>query len=132
MAAIEGLGVLASKFVALLVGTSPDFDRTCSALAVGPRHCVIAAALVNLAATLAPPGALTTSDVGSLGASTLFLTVWVIWTRPVHALRAFMQPRRIAPRAVTLSKTALAAPWSSGANGIAVPSPATSSPFPLH
>jgi hypothetical protein len=131
MAAFTVLGVLASKFAAPLIGTSPDFDRTCNALAVGRRHCIFAAALVNLAATMAPPGALTMSDVGSLGASTLLLTVWISWLRPVYVLREFLQPRRASvARVVTLAETALAAPWKFRRTVVALPSTAMSHPAP--
>ena len=73
MSAIEVLGALASKFLAPLIGTSPDFDRTCRALAIGGRPCLITAAIVNLASTMAPTRALSTQDVGAMGASALFL-----------------------------------------------------------
>ena len=72
MPAIEVLGAWASKFLAPLIGTSPDFDRTCRVLAIGRRRCLITATIVNLASTMAPPGSLSSQDAGAMGASALF------------------------------------------------------------
>jgi hypothetical protein len=110
MSAIEVLGAWASKFLAPLIGTSPDFDRTRRVLAIGRRPCLITAAITNLASTVAPPGSLSTQDIGAMGALALFLSVWVTYQQPVHALReTFGFRKAYAEGANALAETALVA-----------------------
>ena len=59
---------------------------------------------------MAPTGALSTQDVGVMGASALFLSVWVTYQRPVHALReTFGFRKAYAEEANALAETPLVA-----------------------
>jgi hypothetical protein len=97
MPAMTVMTAMASRALSMVTGASPDFDQTCSALSVGRRPCLITAALVNLVTSFAPPGALSQQDVGALGASALFLPIWMRARRAPLGAKIGGAVGRIAP-----------------------------------
>lgn len=111
MSAIVILVAWASRSLSSLIGTTPDFDCTCGALAIGRRPCLITAAIMKLASTMAPPGVLSAQDVGAMGASAVILSVWMTYQRPVVALRKALGFQKVyIEGANARAETALAVP----------------------